>query len=294
MDFLDIETFLEVASSLNLTKAAERLYVSQSTITHCLQKLEKELDYALFIRRKGKRSVELTAQGEAFMPMARKWIILHQEMEQVKKNVARSLSIGTVDSAVLTVLPEVLQELSKQEHGLYVHVQTEHTPKIYAMVRNREVDVGLGTFDARLPELDTRPVFRQSYVLIKPCKNPGPWKAIHPQELDPSMEIFETWGHEYMQWHDYWWPASVPHIRVDSLMALRPFLDREDYWAIVPESSLQTVFRKYAVQSYRILEGPPPFVYYLIKQKQPGSRSLRGIQLLEQCMAQKERNLRRE
>lgn len=286
MDLMDIETFLEVAAALNLTKAAERLYVSQSTITHRLKKLEQELDYPLFIRKKGRRAVELTLRGEEFLPIAHKWMNLYQETERLRQNVPRSLSIASVDSAVITVLPPLLRELSRKENKLSVTVQTEHTPKIYEMVRNREADLGLVSFDANLPDIVTRPVFRQRYVMIRPCRQPEAPKTIHPRDLDSAMEIFETWGHAYMQWHNYWWPSSMPHIKVDSLMALKAFLDYEEYWSIVPESSLATVLPRNSLQVYHILEGPPDFVYYLVRQKNPGGRNGKGIRLAEKILAE--------
>ena len=55
MDFIDLETYLAAADTLNLTKAADNLFVSQSTVTHRLKRLEDELQYKLFIRQKGKR-----------------------------------------------------------------------------------------------------------------------------------------------------------------------------------------------------------------------------------------------
>ena len=63
MDFIDLETYLAAADTLNLTKAADNLFVSQSTVTHRLKRLEDELQYKLFIRQKGKRNIELTIRG---------------------------------------------------------------------------------------------------------------------------------------------------------------------------------------------------------------------------------------
>ncbi len=284
MDFIDVETFLAVADSRNLTKAAENLYVSQSTITHRLKKLEEELQYKLFLRQKGKRSIELTARGEEFMSIARRWIALYQEMELLKSSVSKSLAIASVDSVVLMVLPAILQEISKKEYGINVSVQTEHSPKIYDLVRSREADIGFVSADASIPEIETRPVFGQKYVLIKPDKSPGEIRQIHPSELDPACEIFEPWGYDYMKWHDYWWPTKTPHIKIDSLMALTPFLDNENYWAIVPVSSLKTVLGKYSVQIYEIQDGPPERVYYMIKHKYPNKQNLAGIRTFEKIM----------
>ncbi len=58
--------FQEVADTLHFTKAADNLYVSQSSLSHAIQSLEDELDVPLFIRKSGKK-VTLSKYGEAFL-----------------------------------------------------------------------------------------------------------------------------------------------------------------------------------------------------------------------------------
>ncbi len=81
MDTLDIEYFLQVASHLNFSKAAEVLFVSQSAISKRIHSLEKELGITLFNRNK--RYVELTEGGKR----------LKKFLEKVKKDFSTELSI---------------------------------------------------------------------------------------------------------------------------------------------------------------------------------------------------------
>lgn len=53
MTYQDIHTFLTIASSSSLSKAAESLFVSQPALSHRLSALEEELGTELIIRRKG-------------------------------------------------------------------------------------------------------------------------------------------------------------------------------------------------------------------------------------------------
>ncbi len=59
--------FREVARELHFTRAAEKLFVSQSSLSHAIQELEHELGAPLFLRRNGKR-ISLTNYGEIFLP----------------------------------------------------------------------------------------------------------------------------------------------------------------------------------------------------------------------------------
>ena len=57
MKLYDIQAFLAVAEHLTISKAAEELFVSQSTASHRIQNLEDELGVALIERQKGRRRV---------------------------------------------------------------------------------------------------------------------------------------------------------------------------------------------------------------------------------------------
>ena len=64
MDLRQIRYFIAVAEELNITRAAEKLHLSQPPLSRALMELEDELGCPLFIR--GKRHLALTAEGLAF------------------------------------------------------------------------------------------------------------------------------------------------------------------------------------------------------------------------------------
>lgn len=64
MNTQELKCFLRVADRLNFTRAAQELYLTPPTVTHHIQRLEKELGVTLFIR--DNKSVRLTAAGEIF------------------------------------------------------------------------------------------------------------------------------------------------------------------------------------------------------------------------------------
>ena len=283
MNFQELETYLVVADTLNLTRAAENLFISQSTVTHRIKSLEDELGYSLFVRHKGRRNVELTVRGEDFRSIARRWISLYKEMETLKTNNSCSLSIASIDSVVTTILSDVLREISKTKYGLNVQVETHHTSTIYNLIRNRQADIGFVSSRANVDDLITEPVFKQKYVLIRPCRTPMGRQCVHPSELDPSMEIFQSWGYDYMKWHDAWWPSSVtPHIKIDSVSALYNFLEDPGFWSIVRLSDLKIIRQQYSVQVYDIIEGPEPWLGYMIRHKYPARRNMASIEIFDQ------------
>lgn len=68
MTLQQLEYFLAIAREQHITRAAEKIYASQSTLSRAIQELEYELKVPLFLR--SGRKVELTSYGLAFMPFA--------------------------------------------------------------------------------------------------------------------------------------------------------------------------------------------------------------------------------
>ncbi len=72
MDIRSAQLFLHLASSLNFSKTSEQLYVSPSTLTRIIQRLEDDLGVQLFSR--DNRSVRLTPAGVRFQQFVKKYL----------------------------------------------------------------------------------------------------------------------------------------------------------------------------------------------------------------------------
>lgn len=70
MDTELIHTFLTLVQCRSFTTAADKLAISQSTLSHRLYSLENELQEVLVNRGRGKRIFSLTEAGVAFIPLA--------------------------------------------------------------------------------------------------------------------------------------------------------------------------------------------------------------------------------
>ncbi len=93
MDTKDIQLFLAIARIGSISKTAEQLFMSQSTVTTRLQRLERELGYMLFDRLPN--GVHLTLQGQRFLPLAERMIVIEERMitpDMVNTPVLRVMS----------------------------------------------------------------------------------------------------------------------------------------------------------------------------------------------------------
>lgn len=85
MNFQELNYALSIARYQNLTKAAEELYISQPTLSKCLQKLEREMGGKLF-SRSGNTYVP-TYLGRRYLEYARKVLALNQDWERELKDM---------------------------------------------------------------------------------------------------------------------------------------------------------------------------------------------------------------
>ena len=144
MELRYLRYFVTVAERRNFTRAAEELHVAQPAISQQIKTLEEELGVMLLLRTK--RSVKLTAAGQAFFGEA-KAILAHAEQAKlVAKRAARgeigTLSIGCFGSAVSIFLPELLREYRRKYPAVRVHL-FEMTPEQQLQALTREkIDVG--------------------------------------------------------------------------------------------------------------------------------------------------------
>ena len=110
MTAVDIEVFLSVCRHKNISKAAEALHITQATLSIRLKALEDELGCLLLIRGKGKRSLSLTAQGQAFYQLALQHRDLMQKMVSVNQSALQeTLQISAINSVGNYLLPPVLK-----------------------------------------------------------------------------------------------------------------------------------------------------------------------------------------
>ena len=100
MELRVLEYFIMVAKEGNITRAAERLHITQPTLSRQLSDLEKELNTQLFIR--GKRSIVLTESGQLLMQRAQELVNLvaktERDLLESKGELLGTIAIGCVES----------------------------------------------------------------------------------------------------------------------------------------------------------------------------------------------------
>ena len=109
MNFQHLKYFLMVAEELNITRAAERLYISQQSLSNHIGNLERELDVKLFTRSP---KLSLTYAGGLLVDTASQILDLHSQyltkVGDINKQYMGVLRVGISHTCGLALLPEVL------------------------------------------------------------------------------------------------------------------------------------------------------------------------------------------
>jgi DNA-binding transcriptional LysR family regulator len=153
-----LQYFTVVAETGSVTRAAERLLISQPSLSHQLRVLETALGATLFDRRP--RGIALTPVGRAMLPGAKAALAAASDARRSARAAAGldegELRIATSLSLALGVLPHALREWFAEHPGVQVRVhEHSHADLVTAQVLAGEADVALGVH----PEQWNGPIF---------------------------------------------------------------------------------------------------------------------------------------
>lgn len=167
MLLVHVEGFLEVARLGSVSRAAERLYVTQPTLTARLHALERELGTPLFVR--ARQGMRLTDAGRAFLPYAERAVRALQEgrraIQEVGNASAGQLLLAAAPAVSTYILPSVLESFVAQHPRVEVAVRTGHSEDVLQMVLKDEVQVGLGRA-LHHPEVELQPFYEEELLLV--------------------------------------------------------------------------------------------------------------------------------
>ncbi|WP_291049730.1 LysR family transcriptional regulator [Herbiconiux sp.] len=166
-----LEYFVAVADDLSVTRASERLFVAQSTVSAGLKSLEGELGVSLFERNT--KTVRLLPPGEALLPLARALLDdvdgLRQMATEAGAGLRGRVRIGSFAVMHVLDLPAVLGRF-RREHPL-VDLQIASSPTGSTGLMD---DLVHGRFDLAFsglpvpPELESWPLAAFDFVVLLP------------------------------------------------------------------------------------------------------------------------------
>jgi DNA-binding transcriptional LysR family regulator len=169
MELWQLRTFRVVAETLNFTRAAERLNLTQSAVSHQIKALEAELGEPLFIR--AKRGVKLSQAGKVALEYVER--ILDEAQTLKERVTGREHSpVGRVRAAAATqafvhLFATLFESFMRTHPGVELSFRTTaSTDQTVTDILNGAADVGFASMPVYSPALQVTELFEDELVLI--------------------------------------------------------------------------------------------------------------------------------
>src|ERR1700730_2968035 len=169
-----LRIFVAVARLGNFTRAAERLHLSQPSLSLHIRQLEQDLGVRLFDR--STRSVVLTQAGDDLLPTAERLLDDFQSaVASVADLAARRrgrVAVAVLPSVAADLLPRAIALLRVRHPDIAVALRDDVAEHIPARVRSGEVDFGLGAIDGVDADIFGSPLVSDELIAVLPGEHP--------------------------------------------------------------------------------------------------------------------------
>ncbi|HNP62647.1 MAG TPA: LysR family transcriptional regulator [Woeseiaceae bacterium] len=207
MDTELARTFLTVVSTGNFVTAAERLFITQSTVSSRIQSLEDQLGCRLFVRNKA--GTTLTPSGHQFQKHA---VTLMRTVEQARHDVGipqgfrASLTIGGRIGIWEEILLRWLPIMRAAEPDIAIHAEVGFENDLMSGLVDGHIDIAAMYTPQSRPGLTVEPLFEDDLVLVYTEASDGGYTM-------NSDYLYVDWGPEFRGRHS----ASFPDFTASGL-----------------------------------------------------------------------------
>ena len=169
MEISQLRTFRVVAETLNFTRAAERLHLTQSAVSHQIKALETDLGEPLFIRAKG--GVRLSASGKAALRHVERILdavdALRDRMAGSERPPTGRVRAAAATQAFVHLFVPLFEAFMRAHPGVEVSFRTTvSTDQTLADLLNGTIDVGVASLPVYSPNLQVTDLFEDELMVV--------------------------------------------------------------------------------------------------------------------------------
>ena len=191
LTFTQLTCFLAVAREGSVSAAAERLFVTQPSVSAAVSSLSREVGIAL-TERVG-RGVRLTPAGEAFRPYAAQMLGLVEESKQAAREAAdrslRRLRIVAVATAGEYLIPSLLRAFVPQHPEIQLQLEVANRATLFERLLDHEADVGIAGRPLGDERIEGHAFMKNEIVLIVASGDP----LARAHSVDVGQLADRTW-----------------------------------------------------------------------------------------------------
>lgn len=199
MDIEQIRTFLSVAANGSFQEAANRLYVTQSTVSTRIQRLESYLRVPLFVRNRS--GAHLTPQGRRFLRHAKSLLLT---LEQARHDIGlpsrfrASITVGARIALWEEMLPRWIGAIRRQSADVSIRCDIGFEEDLMRRLIEGNMDIGLMYTPQHSPGLQVEHLFDETLVLL----------TTDPDKVWPDDDyVYVDWGPAFYAQHSNSYPS---------------------------------------------------------------------------------------
>lgn len=280
MEYRQVEAFTKVIRLGSMTKAAEKLNITQSTVSYRLKTLEEELGVTLIIRHKGRQEVVLTQVGELFFPLAEEWLEVNKKIQDLcRKKESLIIRIITPGS-LYEKLRESIRYIREDNPSIRLAIQTGNSDQISDIISKKDADIGISYYHKQTPGTKAIKIGNASFIILEKAPKRESYPYIDPKKLDLKRAVLlkgigtdNPTTMKYLQEH---FGNVVPQIsQYDNSTLLRDNME-EGEWTLITDAGDGKFSEEGGFCKYMAPGENATIPYYLIIREDADS-SIRSI-----------------
>ena len=193
MEFRELTNILTIAEEGSLSKAAEKLFVSQSSLSQFLKSYEAAIGCSLFVRTS--TGMRPTEAGERVLEAAHQIVAIGNNLQNELWDIA-NLSTGKVSLGLTPfrgsfVLPDILPAFYAKYPQITIHTVEANTQTLEDYLLRQVIDVALLTYPLINKKLPTEDAYEEEVYLAVNRESPVLKRAMRDEETGRSYINFE-------------------------------------------------------------------------------------------------------
>ncbi|SDG54498.1 hydrogen peroxide-inducible genes activator [Psychroflexus sediminis] len=198
MTITQLTYVLAVAEYKNFTKASEKVFVTQPTLSMQVQKLEEELNVKIFDR--SKKPIKLTPVGEKIIEQAKnivnESVRIQDIVDQQKGFVGGEFKLGIISTVMPTLLPMFLRNFVNKYPKINLKIEELHTEAIIEKLIDGHLDAGIAATPLGNEKIKEKPLYYEPFMAYIPEQHRlFTTKDITAEDLDVDEVLLLEDGH---------------------------------------------------------------------------------------------------
>nr|WP_092074908.1 LysR family transcriptional regulator [Dendrosporobacter quercicolus]NSL49808.1 LysR family transcriptional regulator [Dendrosporobacter quercicolus DSM 1736]SDN20372.1 DNA-binding transcriptional regulator, LysR family [Dendrosporobacter quercicolus] len=223
MEFRDIQYVLKVAEERSISNAAQKLFITQPSLSQSIARIEESLDVRLFDR--SKKPLLLTFAGRQFVKTAYQILNyekqLHKQMKDIANLKNEHITVGVSQFRGKYFFPKVLPVFYEKYPGITVSIYEDHASGLENAILTGDIDFSVEVLPVKNNELSYTFINKEKHLIVVSPAHPlnNKLRAESSTASYPPIDLCELQNETFI----YLLPDSQSRIQITNFFKQENF-----------------------------------------------------------------------